>query len=375
MSVSSDISNLFKQFGGCPEQYQEIARGEPPVVSTRRPPISRTGPAAAALPTASADVAHDPAAHPIAEPDDVSSVWVRGGLQRLLSRLSQERRRDPLPEQSSTIASRVRPALGHLQVIAVVSGKGGVGKSTLVANLAVALQRAGRRVVALDLDPQNALHHHFLPPQGEDFRDASLGVARLNDVFQDASMLTAAGVRLLPYGQVSEVRRQAFEHELAGDPLWLAEQLASLDLPEGTVVVIDTPPGPSLYLHQALAVANLALVVSLADAASYSALPQIDSLIKAYTAERETFHSVRYVINQVDSALPLSRDICVILNDLLGDQILGQVQRDQAISEALAYNRLVLDHDPKGRGCSDLLDCASGLVALLDSSVRTGQPV
>src|SRR5690606_6561268 len=129
----------------------------------------------------------------------------------------------------------------HLQVIAVVSGKGGVGESTLVANLAVALQRAGRRVVALDLDPQNALHHHFLPPQGEDFRDASLGVARLNDVFQDASMLTAAGVRLLPYGQVSEVRRQAFEHELAGDPLWLAEQLASLDLPEGTVVVIDTP--------------------------------------------------------------------------------------------------------------------------------------
>ena len=44
-----------------------------------------------------------------------------------------------------------------MKVITVVSAKGGVGKTTLAANLASVLAARGRRVIALDLDPQNAL--------------------------------------------------------------------------------------------------------------------------------------------------------------------------------------------------------------------------
>ena len=46
-------------------------------------------------------------------------------------------------------------------VVAIVSAKGGVGKSTIAANLAVALNRHARTVLAVDLDPQNALHLHL----------------------------------------------------------------------------------------------------------------------------------------------------------------------------------------------------------------------
>jgi CO dehydrogenase nickel-insertion accessory protein CooC1 len=48
-----------------------------------------------------------------------------------------------------------------MKVITVVSAKGGVGKTTLAANLASVLAARGRRVIALDLDPQNALRLHF----------------------------------------------------------------------------------------------------------------------------------------------------------------------------------------------------------------------
>lgn len=46
----------------------------------------------------------------------------------------------------------IEPSEPRTQVIAVSSGKGGVGKSNVVANLAVALAKAGKRVLVLDAD-------------------------------------------------------------------------------------------------------------------------------------------------------------------------------------------------------------------------------
>lgn len=48
-----------------------------------------------------------------------------------------------------------------MPVISVCSPKGGVGKTTVVANLAYAFSRAGTKVVVIDFDPQNALRLYF----------------------------------------------------------------------------------------------------------------------------------------------------------------------------------------------------------------------
>ncbi|MEI7537803.1 MAG: AAA family ATPase, partial [Comamonadaceae bacterium] len=48
-----------------------------------------------------------------------------------------------------------------MQVIAFISGKGGVGKTTLAANVAIALAQEGKRVLLIDLDVQNALRLHL----------------------------------------------------------------------------------------------------------------------------------------------------------------------------------------------------------------------
>ena len=179
---------------------------------------------------------------------------------------------------------------------------------------------------------------------------------------------------MLPYGTVDEQQRRSFEQQLESDPLWLAQQLSDLQLADGAIVVIDTPPGPSLYLQQALSVANVALVVSLSDAASYTALPLIDGLIKTYTAEREDFLGAAYLINQLDSSRQLSKDITQIMLGQLGKRVLGVVHRDQSITEALAYNRNVLEYDPNGRGCLDLLNCAQALLHRLTAETRVEQP-
>ena len=55
-----------------------------------------------------------------------------------------------------------------MPVISVCSPKGGVGKTTVVANLAYAFSRAGTKVIVVDFDPQNALRLYFGLPLNDD---------------------------------------------------------------------------------------------------------------------------------------------------------------------------------------------------------------
>ncbi len=252
-----------------------------------------------------------------------------------------------------------------MKVVSVVSAKGGVGKSTISANLAAALHQQGNKVLAIDLDPQNGLRYHFtLEPQ------SSPGLVRAP---QDASawrelmLPTASGVALIPYGECSEPERQAFEAVLREDAGWLAGHLRDLDLGHDVIVVIDTPPGPSAYMTQALTAASLALAVVLPDAGSYATLPQLSGLISTYCEGRPGFFDCGFVINQVDQSQQLGRDITQVLRTTFPDRMAGLVHLDQSLSEALAYGQNIFQYRPHSVSARDLTACAQWVAQRLDS--------
>lgn len=248
-----------------------------------------------------------------------------------------------------------------MKVIAIVSAKGGVGKTTLTANLSTALQREGiATLLVVDMDPQNALGLHF-------GTDPSLlaGVSRATlagEGWSSACVQSASGVHVLPYGLVNETDRVAFERHLDAHPDWLASQLESLELPEDAVVLIDTPPGPSVYMQQALSAAQVVVVVSLPDAASYAALALMQRLVNTYCTPRPDFSETLFVLNQADGARQLSKDIMRVMQDNLGERLVGVVHEDQAVREALACDQSVLEYDPQGQAADDLRKCARLLV-------------
>ena len=75
------------------------------------------------------------------------------------------------------------------QKIAVLSQKGGTGKTTTVRHLTDVLRRSGLSVLAVDLDPQGNLSDYFdVPPDAQPtVRDVLLGQAKARDASTTAS--------------------------------------------------------------------------------------------------------------------------------------------------------------------------------------------
>lgn len=253
-----------------------------------------------------------------------------------------------------------------MSVIGVVSMKGGVGKTSVTVNLASALAtKLGQgRVSVVDLDPQNALHLHFGidNPQREGVCEQSLRGGDWGDV----AFSSEFNVVCLPYGTPSELDRKAFEALLAKDPDWVGTQIKQTGLGNDAVVLIDTPPGASVYLKQVFACADVILVVLLADAGSYATIPAMEAWLEDMLALYPQLHNV-YVLNQIDRSEPLNRDVADKLHLDIGSRMapIG-IHSDEAVSEALAFLKPVLAYDPHGQASHDHARLASWLIDTLN---------
>lgn len=247
-------------------------------------------------------------------------------------------------------------------VITVVSMKGGVGKTSATANLATALaKQLGRGAVGvIDLDPQNSLHLHFGQSHSVTAGLSSQSVQGLE--WREVMYHSEYGIDCVPYGDVTELERVAFEAILEAQPDFVQQQLQRSLLDAKRVVLIDTPPGPSVYLRQATQCADLAITVLLADGGSYATIPAMESWLAEVTAERPDFHSL-YLFNQVDGMNSLGLDVIEVVRRHLGERVLKSViHSDEAVAEALAFQQPVAIYAPYSQSTRDLENIAKQLV-------------
>ena len=169
------------------------------------------------------------------------------------------------PEHQPKAPEKLLPQVRH--IIAVSSGKGGVGKSTIAANLAVSLARAGYRVGLLDADifgPSVPTLFHL-----EDFQP-------YGEMVGDKQMIVPAekyGVKILSIGFfVLPEQATVWRGPMASNAL--KQLISEANWGELDYFILDTPPGTSdihLTLLQELSITGAIIVstpqkVALADA-------------------------------------------------------------------------------------------------------------
>jgi cellulose synthase operon protein YhjQ len=253
-----------------------------------------------------------------------------------------------------------------MSVIGIISMKGGVGKTTTTANLAAALttKLGSGRVFVVDLDPQNALHMHF------GYGDSDVGgiceQSLSNGNWREAAFQSEFGVTCMPYGTPDEPDRKAFESLLAENENWVGSQIQRTGLNHNSVMLIDTPPGSSVYLKQVFACADIVLLVLLADAGSYATIPAMQAWLSSNLNMNSNLKAM-YVLNQIDRSEPLNRDISDSLKLGLGKLMapIG-IHTDEAVSEALAFLQPVLAYEPHGQASHDYAQLASLLINTLN---------
>jgi chromosome partitioning protein len=241
--------------------------------------------------------------------------------------------------------------------IAILSQKGGTGKTTTVRTLADAFRRAGLEVLTADLDPQGNLSDYFdVPADAEPtMGDVLTGRATASQAVHDGIIpanLSLAEAELMLAGRM-------------GRELTLRKALKDVE-DAYDVILIDCPPSLGLLTVNALVAANHALLSS---EAQYFALQGVEQALEVIELARDGLNPdlewLGVVFNIADMRTVHSREAFESLREHVNDKLFDTTIR-QSIAYAESAERAIsiLDHRPDLG--SDYLKLADEVLGRLD---------
>jgi chromosome partitioning protein len=225
------------------------------------------------------------------------------------------------------------------QTIAVLSQKGGTGKTTTVRTLADVFRRSGVRTLAIDLDPQGNLSDYFdLSPDVEPtIADVLAGRASAPEAVHEdivPANLSLAEAELMLGGKM-------------GRELTLRRALAKLpDVYEA--ILVDCPPSLGLLTVNALVAADRALLTA---EAQYFALQGVEQAMEVVELARDGLNQqlslLGVLLNRADMRTVHSREALSSLKDRFGSDVFDTVVRASiAYAESAERATSILDYRP-----------------------------
>jgi chromosome partitioning protein len=232
-------------------------------------------------------------------------------------------------------------------VLAVVSQKGGVGKSTTAINLACALARRGRKTLLVDVDPQGAVRHGVgLAGAGQPagLADVLAGTHELQDVVLATPL---PWLRVLLAGSVSDaVEHETYQAKVAGSPM-LGELFARAR-GRGYLVIVDTPPGLGAVTRQVLAHSQHVIVPLQSEPLALQTTTQILRAIRDAAVGNSALVLDGVLLTMVEEGNAVSQRVAAYVREQLPHELLFEmvIPRTMASIEAFAAGQPVVLHSP-----------------------------
>lgn len=252
---------------------------------------------------------------------------------------------------------------GTARILAVLNQKGGVGKTTTVANLSAVLARARKRTLVIDLDPQAHLTIH-LGADAEAAPSGSYAVLTGTKSLEEALLQSRENLWLLSSGidlvgaeteLVNEVGRETILRNA------LQPVLSRFDF-----IFIDCPPSLGLLTLNALAAADEVLIPVQPHFLALQGFGRLLQTIRLVNQRVNPALRVRAILmcmydSRVSLSIEVKNDIEKFLESARQTQtpwsdacvIPVQIRRNIKLAEAPSYGKTIFEYEPSCHGAAD----------------------
>ena len=248
------------------------------------------------------------------------------------------------------------------RIIAVANQKGGVGKTTTSINLAACLAEKGKKVLAVDMDPQGNLTSGL----GVDKDSVEKSIYELIigevDIKEVINKEVLKNLDIIP----TSIDLSAAEIELIGvdDKEYILRNAIDQVKDQYDFVIIDCPPSLSMLTINSMCLADTVLVPIQCEYYALEGLSQLTNTINMVKKQLNPSLSMEGVLlTMFDARTNLSIQVVEEVKKFFGNKVYGTIiPRNVRLSEAPSFGQPIIEYDKNSRGAECYMDLAEEVI-------------
>jgi len=247
------------------------------------------------------------------------------------------------------------------KIITLSNHKGGVGKTTSSINIGAGLNKLGKKVLLIDLDPQANLS------QSLGVVDAEVNIyGALRGFYKLTPIKILKGLDLIP----STLELSGAEIEMIGEPgrEYILKQTIEPIKNKYDFIIIDSPPSLGLLTINSLTASDEVIIPLQAQFLALQGLVKLMEVIKKIQLRLNKDLELGGVfVTQFDNRKVLNRNVLETIKDHFKDQVFKTKIRDNvALAEAPSKGLDIFRYNSKSFGAHDYLSLSKEIINRLD---------
>ena len=252
------------------------------------------------------------------------------------------------------------------KIFAIITQKGGVGKTTTVNALAASFKKLGKKVLCVDMDPQGNLSFSMGAETEDSLTvfDAICGTSRVNTCIQHTEITDILPSNILLTGAELEFTGKNREYIL--------KNVLGVVSEDYDVILIDSPPGLGFLTVNALSACDYAIIPMLPDIFSLQGLIQVYETIEFIKkGTNPGLEILGIIINKYNKFAKLHREALgtaeMISENFKIPLFDTYVHNSEKLAEAQSLQLDIYEYCPKCAGTKDYLKIAGEILNKINS--------